>query len=120
MISWSGCLPIAALSCDRERDRLTVDRDDHVVGFDAGSVGRLAVVDRANVWVSTLDIRPHVIQEGPQDAGCLIDVSFLRAGRVAATRSASARCWLEIVRCANSDVDQIGGLEIRSRCRPAT
>ena len=82
MIGWSGCLRIAALSCDRERDRLTVDRDDHVVGFDAGSVGHLAVVDRQNVWVSTLKIRFHVIQEGPQDAGCLIDVGLLREGEV--------------------------------------
>ena len=45
----------------RERDRLTVDRDDHVVGFDAGSVGRLAGADGANVWVGSLDTRPHVI-----------------------------------------------------------
>ena len=35
----------------RERDRLTVDRDDHVVGFDAGAVGRLAGADGANEWV---------------------------------------------------------------------
>jgi hypothetical protein len=61
-------------------DQLTVDRDDHVVGFDTGSVGRLAGAHKANVRVATLDTRLHVIQKRPQEVGCLIDVSFLRAG----------------------------------------
>ena len=33
----------------------TVDRDDDVVGFDAGSVGRLTGADGANVRVAARD-----------------------------------------------------------------
>jgi hypothetical protein len=51
---------VASLS-PTERDWLTVDRDDHVVGFDAGPIGRAIGADGAHVWVGARDTDVHVV-----------------------------------------------------------
>ena len=109
MISWSGCLRNRGAELRRERDRLTVDRDDHVVDFDAGSVGHVAVVDRAErMGEHSQDPTSRYPRRA---SGCgLRHRRQLSEAKGGSRRHAvaSARCWLEITRCAKGDADQIG------------